>query len=95
MLGILEREGRRRVTNQQSEYSYKNNYINPASRPVILAIACCLRLSNLNPDTPRETGAGLPVGINDDPEMINKRRSTAGPGVEPGSLPFIGKALTN
>ncbi|SGY48246.1 BQ5605_C001g00633 [Microbotryum silenes-dioicae] len=39
------------VTNQQSEYSYKNNYINPASRPVILAIACCLRLSNLNPDS--------------------------------------------
>ncbi|SGY11856.1 BQ5605_C011g06297 [Microbotryum silenes-dioicae] len=39
------------VTNQQSEYSYKNNYINPASRPIILAIACCLRLSNLNPDT--------------------------------------------
>ncbi|SGZ22965.1 BQ5605_C022g09567 [Microbotryum silenes-dioicae] len=30
--------------------SYKNNYINPAPRPAILAIACCLRLSNLNPD---------------------------------------------
>ncbi|SGY37627.1 BQ5605_C003g01846 [Microbotryum silenes-dioicae] len=33
-------------------WSYKNNYINPATRPAILAIACCLRLSNLNPDTP-------------------------------------------
>ncbi|SGY14736.1 BQ5605_C013g07069 [Microbotryum silenes-dioicae] len=32
-------------------WSYKNNYINPAPRPAILAIACCLRLSNLNPDT--------------------------------------------
>ncbi|SGY89790.1 BQ5605_C039g11769 [Microbotryum silenes-dioicae] len=35
------------------------------------------------------------VGINDDPEMINKIRRTAGPGVEPGSLPSIGKVLTN
>ncbi|SGZ27977.1 BQ5605_C026g10234 [Microbotryum silenes-dioicae] len=39
-------------TINRASYSYKNNYINPASRPVILAIACCLRLSNLNPDTP-------------------------------------------
>ncbi|SCZ90839.1 BZ3500_MvSof-1268-A1-R1_Chr1-3g02302 [Microbotryum saponariae] len=29
------------------------------------------------------------------PKMINKRRETAGPGVEPGSLPLIGKALTS
>ncbi|SGY48845.1 BQ5605_C001g00704 [Microbotryum silenes-dioicae] len=34
------------------------------------------------------------VGISDDSEMINKRRRTAGPGVEPESLPLIGKALT-
>ncbi|SGY96019.1 BQ5605_C036g11535 [Microbotryum silenes-dioicae] len=39
------------ATINRASYSYKNNYINPASRPVILAIACCLRLSNLNPDT--------------------------------------------
>ncbi|SGZ35279.1 BQ5605_C066g12820 [Microbotryum silenes-dioicae] len=38
------------ATINRASYSYKNNYINPASRPVILAIACCLRLSNLNPD---------------------------------------------
>ncbi|SCZ89506.1 BZ3500_MvSof-1268-A1-R1_Chr1-1g01224 [Microbotryum saponariae] len=29
------------------------------------------------------------------PKMVNKRRRTAGPGVEPGSLPLIGKALTS
>ncbi|SGY78585.1 BQ5605_C008g04896 [Microbotryum silenes-dioicae] len=28
-------------TINRASYSYKNNYINPASRPVILAIACC------------------------------------------------------
>ncbi|SGY86444.1 BQ5605_C009g05818 [Microbotryum silenes-dioicae] len=39
------------ATINRASYSYKNNYINPASRPVILAIACCLRLSNLNPDS--------------------------------------------
>ncbi|SGY95586.1 BQ5605_C036g11504 [Microbotryum silenes-dioicae] len=38
------------ATINRASYSYKNNYINPASCPVILAIACCLRLSNLNPD---------------------------------------------
>ncbi|SGY80360.1 BQ5605_C008g05368 [Microbotryum silenes-dioicae] len=38
------------ATINRASYSYKNKYINPASRPVILAIACCLRLSNLNPD---------------------------------------------
>ncbi|SCV74281.1 BQ2448_6713 [Microbotryum intermedium] len=47
--------------NQQSELtsgplghcpcSCENNYINPASRPVIFAIACCLRLSNPVPDS--------------------------------------------
>ncbi|SGY56495.1 BQ5605_C006g04139 [Microbotryum silenes-dioicae] len=42
--------------------SYKNNCINPASRPVILAIACCLRLSNLNLDTQIHHTAFGPAG---------------------------------
>ncbi|SGY47835.1 BQ5605_C001g00580 [Microbotryum silenes-dioicae] len=45
------------ATINRASYSYKNNYINPASRPVILAIACCLRLSNLNPDTLKKLAA--------------------------------------
>ncbi|SGZ27897.1 BQ5605_C026g10216 [Microbotryum silenes-dioicae] len=52
-------------TINRASYSYKNNYINPASCPVILAIACCLRLSNLNPDTerPRTLSAPERLGI--------------------------------
>ncbi|SCZ94675.1 BZ3500_MvSof-1268-A1-R1_Chr12-3g04038 [Microbotryum saponariae] len=55
------------------------------------------RLAILGTEKPTIIGGGQSLLLESAmiPKMINKRRETAGPGVEPGSLPLIGKALTS